>query len=189
MQLVGKQMTVPVPRVLTAWTDKRGQTHLVMKRIGGRELGLPWKNYSIEERKAVASQLKDYVVQYRAIRSPGTTVGLADYSPFDNELFCLDGKGPFKDVSDFHYSECSGYSMKSPPNTWPNLRPSTPPETSHLCSQMGTLRHETFLSKTARSSKSSMGDFLVGALINGSTPVAGTRIGGILTLETTETTF
>jgi Phosphotransferase enzyme family len=70
----------------------------------------------------MASQLKDYIVQYRAIRSPGTRAGSADYLRFDNELFCLDGKGPFKDVSDFHYSECSGYSMKSLPNTMAKLK-------------------------------------------------------------------
>jgi hypothetical protein len=101
MQLIGKQTTVPVPKVLIAWTDKRGETHLVMERSSGRALGALWKNYSTEEKKSMASQLKDYIVQYRAIRSPGTRVGSADCSPFDNELFCLDDTGLSKTCQTF----------------------------------------------------------------------------------------
>ena len=121
MQLVGQQTAVPVPKVLIAWTDKKGKTHLVMDRIKGKEPGPLWDNYSSEEKKAVASQLKDYVAQYRAMKASCTTVGSADYSPFDNELFCLEGNGPFKDVSDFHCSECAGYSMNLP-NTVAKLK-------------------------------------------------------------------
>jgi hypothetical protein len=51
MQLVGKQTMVPVPEVLIAWTDKRGQTHLVMERIRGGNLGLSGRITALRKRK------------------------------------------------------------------------------------------------------------------------------------------
>lgn len=61
MQLVREQTNVPVPRVLIAWTDKKGKTHLVMQRIKGQELGPLWDHYSGEEKEAISSQLKTLV--------------------------------------------------------------------------------------------------------------------------------
>ena len=122
MQLVGEKTTVPVPKVLISWTDKRGKTHLIMERVRGKELGLFWDNYSTHEKKAMANQLKNYVTQYRSIKSSSTAVGSADYSAFDNELFCLDSKGPFENVLDFHHTECHGYRMTSLPNTMAKLK-------------------------------------------------------------------
>lgn len=38
MQLVGAKTTAPVPKVLMAWTDRRGKTHLGTERVNGRNL-------------------------------------------------------------------------------------------------------------------------------------------------------
>jgi serine/threonine protein kinase len=121
MQLVRQNTTVPVPRVLIAWTDKKGKSHLVMERIRGRELGPLWNEYNREEKEAMTSQLKNIVAQYRAIRPLSTAIGSANYSAFDNELFYLSGKGPFKDAADFHFFICGGYVI-SLPNTAEKLK-------------------------------------------------------------------
>lgn len=121
MQLVDRHTNVPVPKVYIAWTDKKGKTHLVMERIKGKELGPLWNRYSPEEKLEFSKQLKDYVTQYRAIKPSCIAVGSADYSPFDNELFDLTGKGPFENVAKFHNSECKGYGMNLP-NTMAKLK-------------------------------------------------------------------
>jgi hypothetical protein len=39
MQLLGQQANIHVPKVLLAWTDKTGRTHLIIERIKGKEIG------------------------------------------------------------------------------------------------------------------------------------------------------
>jgi aminoglycoside phosphotransferase len=80
MRLVREQTNVPFPRVLIAWTDKKGKTHLVMQRIKGQELGPLWDRYSGEEKEAISSQLKALVSQYRAFKPCHIAVGSTDHS-------------------------------------------------------------------------------------------------------------
>lgn len=59
-ELLGQKPNIPVPKVLIAWTGKKGNTHLIMERIKGKELGLLWVKYGTKEKKAMANELKDY---------------------------------------------------------------------------------------------------------------------------------
>lgn len=121
-----------------------------MQRIKGQELGPLWDHYSGEEKEAISSQLKTLVSQYRAIKPCDIAVGSADYPKYDNELFDLEGVGPFKDLSAFQ--NCGSYDHNPYlPNTVANSRISTRRETSPPYLHMVICRLETVLSETTRS--------------------------------------
>lgn len=66
MRFVSRHTTIPVPRVYAA-----GEQHFTMEFIEGETLAQAWGNtLSAEDKTLVCRQLRDYISQLRALKSP-----------------------------------------------------------------------------------------------------------------------
>ncbi|KAL2125921.1 hypothetical protein VTI74DRAFT_2245 [Chaetomium olivicolor] len=109
MQFVSEHTTIPVPRVYDV-----GEKHLTMERIEGETLAKAWeKTLSAEDRALVSRQLRDYLNQLRAIKSPDGVIGSFGASPaVDTGRFFYFEGGPFADeaaFNDFLVSDLAGH--------------------------------------------------------------------------------
>ncbi|KAK4247486.1 putative kinase [Corynascus novoguineensis] len=109
MRFVSEHTTIPVPRVYDV-----GEQHLTMEFIEGETLKEAWENtLSVEDRALVVRQLRDYVNQLRAIKSPdGVICSFGGRPAVDSRFFYLEG-GPFADeaaYNDFLVSDLVGHS-------------------------------------------------------------------------------
>lgn len=98
MRFVAKHTTVPVPRVYDV-----GDNHLTMEFIEGESLEKSWTKLSAEDQALVIRQLRDYVGQLRAIKSPDGRICSFDGGPATDSrrLLGLSG-GPFADEAAYN---------------------------------------------------------------------------------------
>ncbi|KAF9808690.1 hypothetical protein IEO21_07802 [Rhodonia placenta] len=69
INFVRKHTSIPVPRVIaaTAWYDRR---FVLMKRVHGDNLQAVWRHLDTEQRANIVEQLRSFVLQLRALKSP-----------------------------------------------------------------------------------------------------------------------
>jgi aminoglycoside phosphotransferase (APT) family kinase protein len=104
MDFVAKNTNIPVPRILSVFTAK-GEVHIVMEYIRAPLLRDCWEVMSWEQRKSIVVQLRDFILQLRALTPlhPGKihAAGGAEFELYDprqqNKPF-----GPFETVDQFH---------------------------------------------------------------------------------------
>jgi hypothetical protein len=76
MRFVAEHTTIPVPRVYDV-----GDNHLTMEFIEGESLEKSWAKLSPDDQALVVRQLRDYVGQLRAIKSPDGRICSFDGGP------------------------------------------------------------------------------------------------------------
>ncbi len=108
MRFVSEHTTIPVPRVYDV-----GERHLTMELMAGETLQKAWETtLSPADRQLVVRQLRDYVGQLRAIKSPdGAICSFGGRPAVDSRFFYLEG-GPFASeaaYNDFLVSDLNGY--------------------------------------------------------------------------------
>jgi len=101
MDFVAKNTNIPVPRILSVFTAK-GEVHIVMEYIRAPLLHDCWEIMSWEQRKSIVVQLRNFILQLRALTPlhPGKihAVEFGLYDPRQqNKPF-----GPFETVDQFH---------------------------------------------------------------------------------------
>ncbi|KAK3939229.1 putative kinase [Diplogelasinospora grovesii] len=109
MRFVSEHTSIPVPRVYDV-----GERHFTMEFIEGETLDRAWENtLSVEDRALVGRQLRDYIDQLRAIKSPdGIICSFGGRPAVDSRLFFHEG-GPFANeaaYNDFLVSDLTGHS-------------------------------------------------------------------------------
>ncbi|KAL2137568.1 hypothetical protein VTI28DRAFT_9038 [Corynascus sepedonium] len=84
MRFVSEHTSIPVPRVYDV-----GEEHITMEFIEGDTLAKAWEDIlSVEDRTLVARQLRDYINQLRAIKSPdGMICSFGRRPAVDSRLF------------------------------------------------------------------------------------------------------
>ena len=121
MEFVAENTSIPVPRVLDIFTvDKR--LNIVMEYIDAPSLDTVWPDMSLERRELIVTQLKDFIIQLRALPPPhpGRVHAIDESGLFDprqqNEPF-----GPFSCVADFHTFIGVNYIQEHLPKENPEL--------------------------------------------------------------------
>jgi aminoglycoside phosphotransferase (APT) family kinase protein len=66
MDFVAKNTNIPVPHILSVFTAK-GEVHIVMEYIRTALLRDCWRIMSWEQRKSIVVQLRDFILQLRAL--------------------------------------------------------------------------------------------------------------------------
>ncbi|OSX55730.1 hypothetical protein POSPLADRAFT_1063658, partial [Postia placenta MAD-698-R-SB12] len=102
IEFVRKHTSIPVPCVFVA-AEWCGRKYLLMKKVEGDNLEWAWQHLDAEQRSNIVLQLRSFVLQLRALRSPhGPAVcGL-------NGVTCIDSRissqpvGPFPNESAFN---------------------------------------------------------------------------------------
>ncbi|KAF9802222.1 hypothetical protein IEO21_09927 [Rhodonia placenta] len=102
INFVRRHTSIPVPRVIaaTAWYYRR---FVLMKRIYGDDLQAVWRHLDTEQRANIVEQLRSYVLQLRALKSPhGPAVcGLNGAATIDSRVSTYP-IGPFANESAFN---------------------------------------------------------------------------------------
>ncbi|KAL2023880.1 hypothetical protein VTK56DRAFT_657 [Thermocarpiscus australiensis] len=110
MRFVSEHTSIPVPRVYEV-----GERYFTMEFIEGETLAQAWETtLSEEDRALVARQLRDYINQLRAIKSPdGVICSFGGRPAVDSRLFLHEG-GPFANeaaYNEFLISDLTGHSI------------------------------------------------------------------------------
>ncbi|KAL3476661.1 kinase-like domain-containing protein [Aspergillus californicus] len=122
LMLLAAKTTVPVPKVLSAYTI--GDIgFILMSKIEGETLGSCWDSLSPEELHGVGRQLKSYVAQWRGLGS--CFLGTVDSGPCQDILFNhpWDYKssktyGPFNSVEEYKAGVIEALRQSRPPGIW-----------------------------------------------------------------------
>ena len=103
MRFIRQHTSIPVPKVYCAFAH-RGETYIVMERIGGQMLGQNWVlGRSAEAKARLLGQLKAYVQEMRRLPPPGEAIANVDGGPLhDVRIDDGDPFGPFGDTQEFH---------------------------------------------------------------------------------------
>ncbi|KAL2173124.1 kinase-like domain-containing protein [Thermothelomyces heterothallicus CBS 202.75] len=111
MQFVSEHTTIPVPRVYDV-----GENHLTVELIEGETLEKAWEStLSAEDRALVSRQLRDYISQLRAIKSPdGVICSFGGRPAIDTGRFYPLEGGPFADEAAFNDFLLTGLAERSP---------------------------------------------------------------------------
>ena len=110
LEFVAKNSHIPVPRVITAFESKNGQRYILMSRIRGVPLSSVFSQLSEEKQRNILRQLREYMNELRAIRSPEPGyIGAVDLSPLHDERVYDGPFAPFKTVQEFHQALRRGY--------------------------------------------------------------------------------
>ncbi|KAK4243819.1 putative kinase [Corynascus novoguineensis] len=98
MRFVSEHTSIPVPRVYDV-----GEEHITMEFIEGETLAKAWEDIlSVEDRTLVIRQLRDYINQLRAIKSPdGMICSFGGRPAVDCRLFYHEG-GPFENEATYN---------------------------------------------------------------------------------------
>ncbi|KAI1857162.1 hypothetical protein JX265_011363 [Neoarthrinium moseri] len=112
MQFIAQQTSIPVPKVICAFTHK-GKTYIVMSKIDGQMIGRGWNNRPEKSKRRILEQLQAMVAELRGIPPPdGTGVGNVNGGPFcDCRLPSKLHWGPYTSVRDFHEALANGANM------------------------------------------------------------------------------
>ncbi|KAL2132696.1 hypothetical protein VTI74DRAFT_3476 [Chaetomium olivicolor] len=110
MLFVSEHTSIPVPRVYDV-----GEQHITLEFIEGETLAQAWEDIlSAEDRTLVARQLRDYINQLRAIKSPdGMICSFGRRPAVDSRLFFHEG-GPFENeatYNEFLLSDLHGHTI------------------------------------------------------------------------------
>jgi hypothetical protein len=98
IRFVSEHTTIPVPRVLDV-----GEEHLTTQFIEGETLREAWeKTLSADDRLLVARQLRGYISQLRAIKSPDGVICSFGGRPAIDVRFRYPEGGPFADEAAFN---------------------------------------------------------------------------------------
>ncbi|OJJ81579.1 uncharacterized protein ASPGLDRAFT_68480 [Aspergillus glaucus CBS 516.65] len=104
MHFISQQTSIPVPRVISAFTHC-DQTYILMERIKGDMIGVGWVQRNEESKAKLLSKLKSMIQEMREIPAPeGTEIASVDGgSMFDCRLPGHSLRlGPFHSIQDFH---------------------------------------------------------------------------------------
>ncbi|KAJ5735717.1 uncharacterized protein N7483_000842 [Penicillium malachiteum] len=113
MRFISERTSIPVPRVICAFTHCQ-KTYILMERIKGDMIGVGWVRRDEESKAKLLSKLKSMIQEMREIPAPeGTKIASADGgSMFDCRLpgtsFKMLRFGPFNGIQDFHRHLRSG---------------------------------------------------------------------------------
>ncbi|CAA7266305.1 unnamed protein product [Cyclocybe aegerita] len=117
MRFVAENTSIPVPKVLKAWSTD-GITFIVMDFIGGHDLWYCWSTLSIQAKERVFAQLKQYIGELRSIKPPDRYNGAVcsvDGKPIrDIGRIGLAPCGPFSTQGEFHNFLRGNYILESP---------------------------------------------------------------------------
>ena len=69
LRFIGKNTTIPVPRVLVSAVGG-GYQYMLMRRVRGVNLQRVWKTLSVEQRDRIISQLHSFVKELRTLAPP-----------------------------------------------------------------------------------------------------------------------
>lgn len=109
LRFVAENTTIPVPRVYEV-----GDGYFTMDFIPGDTLSKAWDTISEDDRALVRRQLRDYINQLRAIKSPdGIICTFGNRPAVDSRLF-LHESGPFANESDYNDFLVSGLQKYGP---------------------------------------------------------------------------
>ncbi|KXG47700.1 Aminoglycoside phosphotransferase [Penicillium griseofulvum] len=106
MQFISQHTSIPVPKVLCAFT-RNGMTYILMERIKGDMIGKGWVNRSEDSKTKLLSQLAGMIREMRALQpSQFNKAGVASVdggSLFDCRIPGPSLRfGPFDTIQDFH---------------------------------------------------------------------------------------
>ncbi|KAH9949239.1 kinase-like domain-containing protein [Amylocystis lapponica] len=103
MEHIAQNTTIPVPRVHHVFIIEQ-RTYIVMDYIDAPELTHIWLKLSMEERRGIFAQLKNYISQMRRLRPPHPgRIEAADGTGVTDHRLCLGNiLGPFNSVAEFH---------------------------------------------------------------------------------------
>jgi len=98
IRFVSEHTTIPVPRVLDV-----EEQYLTMERVEGENLKQLWPTLAAADKDLVVRQLRDYVGQLRALKSPDGRICAFDGGPAvdSRRFFRLEG-GPFADEAAYN---------------------------------------------------------------------------------------
>lgn len=101
MIMISQRTSVPVPRVIAAFRNKKGVVYMLMTKCPGRTIAGP--GLTPEGLTALLKELGQYVRQIRALPPPRPgVVGTCVYTPM-NDFRAMSGPhGPFDSVDAFH---------------------------------------------------------------------------------------
>lgn len=105
MRLVAEKTSIPVPKILDAYMQERdGRGVILMEYIEGQTLDKAWPTYSLEQRQAVISQLRQFLTELRSMTS--TKICAVDGSACSDQFFSAEdaNHGPFGTEKDFNES-------------------------------------------------------------------------------------
>ncbi|KAK4243140.1 kinase-like domain-containing protein [Corynascus novoguineensis] len=98
MLYVREKTCVPVPRVYAIYQQEdangRNCTYIVMEYVGGRALKECWGALGVEDKEAIAFQLRGYFDQLRGLPSPDDRFGSLENGPLRDGLFMTDEEQP-----------------------------------------------------------------------------------------------
>ncbi|KAL2160743.1 hypothetical protein VTH06DRAFT_940 [Thermothelomyces fergusii] len=111
MRFVSEHTTVPVPRIYDV-----GEKHLTLELIEGETLEKAWKDtLSADDKALVARQLRDYIGQLRAVKSPDGVIGSFGGRPaIDTGRFYPEEGGPFAGEASFNDFLVAGLAERVP---------------------------------------------------------------------------
>ncbi|PPQ69267.1 hypothetical protein CVT24_000073 [Panaeolus cyanescens] len=104
MKFIQENTNVPIPRLLDAWSDGEG-THMLMQWIEGDTLQNRWHDLSKEDKMNIATQIRGFVDQLRALERPpaeASRIGPVDGSKLWDENVHVEPQGPFSDEEEFN---------------------------------------------------------------------------------------
>ena len=109
MDYVGRNTSVPVPKIITAFRTTSGREFILMTRIHGKTLQAAFGETSEAGQKSYLDQLRGYINELRALKPPNPPFicsiihgSLEDERGFHGHI------GPFSQIQDFH-STLVGY--------------------------------------------------------------------------------
>ncbi|RMZ67762.1 kinase-like domain [Pyrenophora seminiperda CCB06] len=103
MKLVRDLTTIPVLRVLNAYTDDNsGHVRIVMEFIEGDVLYDVWDKFSYDQKMDIVQQLRGFLSQLRKIK--GTFIGSVDGTACEDQLFTdeIGAYGPYENEHAFN---------------------------------------------------------------------------------------
>jgi hypothetical protein len=104
MKFVAEHTSIPVPKVYCSFVYK-DRAFILMERIRGDAIPNAWGKLPEAARKKVYSQLKDMILELRALEpSSGTGVqSCLGGELFDSRITRCPTFGPFETIQDFHF--------------------------------------------------------------------------------------
>lgn len=115
MRFISQKTSIPVPRVISAFTHC-DQTYILMERIKGGMIGVGWIQRNEESKAKLLSKLRSMIQEMREIPAPeGTKIASVDgWSMFDCRLPGHSLRlGPFHTIQDFHRHLQEGNRIRS----------------------------------------------------------------------------
>ncbi|KAF4963422.1 hypothetical protein FZEAL_10935 [Fusarium zealandicum] len=70
LRFISSTTAIPVPGIISDWTEESGNCFLVMDRVPGEPLASAWPGMSDVDKERIAKQAAEYLAQLRSLQSP-----------------------------------------------------------------------------------------------------------------------